>query len=57
MEKIIIRVATLEPTLFLVKKNRGNPIASAAEKQISCLLVRLNTTFVLTVLKSFGTDT
>ena len=57
MEKIIIRVATLEPTLFLVKKNRGNPIARAAEKQISCLLVRLNTTFVLTVLKSFGTDT
>ena len=57
MEKIIIRVATLEPTLFLVKKNRGNPIARAVEKQISCLLVRLNTTFVLTVLKSFGTDT
>ncbi|AFV04033.1 hypothetical protein DCF50_p27 [Dehalobacter sp. CF] len=57
MVKIIISVEPLVPTLFFVRKNRGNPTASAAEKQISCRLVRLNTTFVLTVLKSLGTDT
>ena len=57
MEKIINRDDALVPTLSFVRKNMGNPTASAAEKQISCRLVRFKTTFVLTVLKSFGTDT
>ncbi|AHM55952.1 hypothetical protein EAL2_c06510 [Peptoclostridium acidaminophilum DSM 3953] len=55
--KIIISVELLVPVLSFVRKNTGNPTASAAEKQMSCRLVRLNTTFVFTVLKSLGTDT
>ncbi|EQB22731.1 hypothetical protein UNSWDHB_2967 [Dehalobacter sp. UNSWDHB] len=57
MEKIINRDDALVPTLSFVRKNKGKPTARAAEKQISCRLVRFNTTFVLTVLKSLGTDT
>ena len=39
------------------KKNSGSPIATAALKQINCLLVRLNITLLLILVKSFGTVT
>jgi hypothetical protein len=57
IEKIMIRVAALVPVLFLNRKNKGSPTKRAMKKQISCRLVRLKTTFVLTLLKSFGTGT
>lgn len=37
--------------------NTGTPITTAHEKHISCLLVKLKATFVLTFDKSFGTGT
>jgi hypothetical protein len=57
IEKIITRDARLVFVLSFSRKNKGNPTTRAMEKQISCLLVRLNITFVLTLLKSFGTGT
>jgi len=54
---IITNTAALVPMGTLVRKYTGIPIAPAMEKQISCLLVRLNATFVLTFDKSLGTDT
>jgi hypothetical protein len=38
-------------------KKIGNPTIPAREKKMSCLLVRLNITFVLTAFRSLGTDT
>ena len=57
MEKIIINVAVLVPVLSFKRKKIGNPTTIAMEKQISCLLVRLNITLVFTVLKSLGIGT
>jgi hypothetical protein len=57
MEKIIISVAVLVPVLSFIRKKIGRPTTRAMEKQISCLLVRLNITLVFTVLKSFGIGT
>jgi hypothetical protein len=42
------------PTIFK-RKNVGTPMIAAMEKQISCLLVRLNITLLLTFVKSRGT--
>ena len=39
------------------KKKSGTPISAPPVKQISCRLVRLNMTFVLTFVKSLGTGT
>ncbi|CAN4019665.1 hypothetical protein AJOOGB_AJOOGB_17430, partial [Dysosmobacter welbionis] len=39
------------------RKKIGTPTAAAMEKQMSCRLVKLNMTFVLTRLRSFGTGT
>ena len=54
----IIRIAA---TVVLIKvlhrKNRGTATAAPEPKQMSCRFVRLNITFVLTVLKSLGTGT
>ena len=48
---------TREKILALIKKNSGSPIATAAPKQSNCLLVRLNITLLLILVKSFGTVT
>ena len=50
-------VAVLFPSGFLSKKKSGTPTSAPLPKQISCLLVRLNATLVLTRVKSFGTGT
>ena len=39
------------------KKKSGTPTSAPPMKQISCRLVRLNMTFVLTFVKSLGTGT
>ena len=54
---IIHIAATLFPVGFLSKKKSGTPISAPPVKQISCRLVRLNMTFVLTFVKSLGTGT
>ncbi len=54
---IITREAALLPTGFFSRKNSGTPVMAAAVKQISCRLVRLNMTLVLTFVRSLGTDT
>ena len=54
---IIAIAARLVPALFLSRKNSGKPRANAAAKKISCRLVRLKATFVLTLDKSLGTGT
>ena len=54
---IIMIAATLVFIKLLHRKNRGTPTAAPEPKQMSCLFVRLNITFVLTVLKSLGTGT
>lgn len=45
------------PICGFVKRNTGNDTAAAAPKLISCRLVRFSATFVLTLVKSFGTCT
>ena len=40
---------------LFIKKNDGTPMSAARPKQISCLLVRLRNTFVLTRVRSRGT--
>ena len=53
-----ISIAAVDkPTEGFVKKKIGTPTAAAREKHTSCRLVRLNMTFVLTRLRSFGTGT
>ena len=51
------KAAVVVPALSFVKKNSGSPIATAAPKQSNCLLVRLNITLLLILVKSFGTVT
>jgi len=57
MKNIITSTAGLVPIKSLRMKKGGKPTASAAEKQMSCRLVRLSITFVLTLLKSLGIGT
>ena len=56
-ELVGIKAAVVVPALSFVKKKSGSPIATAAPKQISCRLVRLNITLLLIFVKSFGTVT
>ncbi len=54
---IISKTAVLVPVVSLHRKNIGTPTNAAIEKQINCLLVRLNISLVFTLLKSFGIGT
>ena len=53
----MISAAPCVPNTPLVRKYKGTPTSAAPEKQIICLLVRFNATFVLIPLRSFGTGT
>lgn len=53
---IITMVAALTPMGFRSKKNVGMPNSTALPKQMSCRLVRLNRSLLLTLDKSLGTD-
>lgn len=55
--KIMTMVAVLVPSGSLRKRKAGSPIRAPAPKQISCRLVRLNSTLVFTFVKSLGTVT
>ena len=57
MTSIIHMAAMLFPAGSRSKKKSGTPISAPPVKQISCRLVRLNMTFVLTFVKSLGTGT
>jgi hypothetical protein len=57
MATIITSTAAVFPISPRVRKYTGRPKAPAAEKQTSCLLVRLNRIFVLTFVRSLGTGT
>jgi hypothetical protein len=57
MTTIIPKVEIVGLPIFLSKKNTGNPIRAAMEKQKSCLLVRLNRNLLFTWDKSLGTFT
>ena len=57
MTRIMQREAELLPRGFCRKKKSGTPISAPPPKQINCLLVRLNITFVFTFVRSFGTGT
>ena len=57
MTSIIHMAATLFPTGPRSKKKSGTPMSAPLPKQISCLLVRLNATLVLTFVRSLGTGT
>ena len=54
---IINNSAGVLPIPPLVKKYVGIPTAPPREKQMSCRLVKLKATFVLTLVRSFGTGT
>ena len=54
---IISMAAGLVPRGFRNRKNSGTPTSAPQPKQMSCLFVRLNSTFERTRLKSFGTVT
>jgi hypothetical protein len=54
MRVIIKSIDALLPIAARVKMYVGTPIAAAAPKHKSCRFVRLNATFVLTLLKSLG---
>ena len=49
--------AVLTPKGAFNKKKAGTPRSAPPPKQMSCRFVRLNSTFVLTFDKSFGTGT
>ena len=49
--------AALTPVYDFSRKNAGTPSSTPPPKQTSCRLVRLNSTLVLTLVKSFGTLT
>ena len=53
----IMQADMVVPRRFLVRKYNGTPTAAASEKQISCLLVRLNMTLFFTLVRSLGTCT
>ena len=52
---IIPIAANVESPTFRSRKNDGTPMSAAREKQISCRLVRLNMTLLLTFVRSRGT--
>ena len=54
---IITIAAGLVPMLPLSKKKSGTPMSAPLPKQMSCRFVRLNSTLVFTLVKSFGTLT
>ena len=54
---IIKSTEAVFPIAVRVRKYTGRPTAPAMLKKISCLLVRLKATLVLTFVKSFGTGT
>ena len=54
---IIMSAAAELPMAPLEKKYTGTPTTPAMEKHISCLLVKLKATLVLTFVKSLGTGT
>ena len=54
MTSIIHMAAMLFPAGSRSKKNSGTPTSAPAVKQTNCLRVRLNMTFVLTLVKSLG---
>jgi hypothetical protein len=55
MMMIMLMAARLVLPMLLMKKKDGTPISAASPKQMSCLLVRLRNTFVLTRVRSLGT--
>ena len=55
MTSTITNAAELTPILFLSIKKSGTPMSAPPEKQMSCRLVRLKRTFVLTLDRSLGT--
>lgn len=57
MDTIISKLAVELPSAPLVPKYRGTPMAMPMLKQISCRFVRLNSTLVLTLVRSLGTVT
>lgn len=57
MVRIMSRAAVELPNGSFVKKYSGTPRSDPALKQMSCRLVRLNSTLVLTFVKSLGTVT
>ena len=57
MTRIMHSVAVLFPSGFWSRKYSGTPSSAPPLKQISWRLVRLNATFVRTLLKSLGTGT
>ena len=57
MTNIMHMTAVLVPTGPLSRKNSGTPMSAPQPKQTSCLLVRLNATLVLILVKSLGTGT
>ena len=57
MASIMHMAATLLPAGPRSKKKSGTPMSAPLPKQTSCLLVKLNATFVLTLDKSLGTGT
>ena len=57
MTRIMHSAAVLFPSGPLSKKNSGTLTSAPPLKQTSCLLVRLNITFVFTFVRSFGTGT
>lgn len=56
-QPIIKNTAISSPTEALEYQYTGNPITAPTEKLIICLNVRLSATLVLTLLRSFDTDT
>lgn len=57
IQPIIKNTAISSPTVGLEYQYTGKPITPPTEKLIICLNVRLSATLVLTLLRSFGTDT
>ena len=57
LTSIIHMAAELFPTVPRSRKKSGTPKSAPTLKHTSCLFVRLNAIFVLTFVKSFGTDT
>lgn len=53
MTSIMQKAAALFPALPLSKKKSGTPISTAGVKQSSCLFVRLKSTLLFTLVRSF----
>ena len=57
MRTIVHMDAALLPRKFFRKKNAGTPISAPAPKQINFRFVKLNSTLVFTLVRSFGIGT